>query len=213
MKTTVSPRVRLGPVMLYRNWWRSRARHRGIRYWLLIQGPVVLLLLVALFGINGFAIGWRDAYDVTVQIKSPLETTQPWVAVVLSLAGWLVWPSVTGAVAGYVLTDATSSRRGRSAVTIGSRLIPFLGRVGVSAEFSEFFLSLHDRPRAAQSDWEKIVSAFLYTDAVSPNANPRERVAQAVSAATAFVESMPDKRCPFCEHPAHPERATGHDIP
>lgn len=51
------------------------------------SGPVVLLVLVALFGINCFAIGWRDAYDVTVQIKSPLETTQPWVAVVLS-AGW-----------------------------------------------------------------------------------------------------------------------------
>lgn len=30
---------------------------------------------------------------------------------------------MTGAVAGYVLTDATSSRRGRSAVVIGSRLI------------------------------------------------------------------------------------------
>lgn len=204
MKTILSPRVRVGPVVLYRNWWRSRARHRGIRYWLLIQGPVVLLLLVALFGINGLAIGWHDAYDVTVQIKSPLETSQPWVAVVLSLAGWLVWPSVTGAVAGYVLTDATSSRRGRSAVAIGSRLIPILGRQGVSAEFSQYFLSLHERPRVAQSDWEKIVSAFLYTDAISANANPRERIAQAASAAIAFVDAMPDKRCPFCRSQALP---------
>lgn len=130
MTTSVSPRVRVGPVVLYRIWWRSRARHRGIRYWLLIQGPVVLVVLITLFGINGFAIGWRDAYDVTLQIRSPMETAQPWAAVVLSLAGWLVWPSVFGAVAGYVLTDATSSRRGRSAVVIGSRLIPVLGRRG-----------------------------------------------------------------------------------
>jgi Family of unknown function (DUF6313) len=204
MTISVSPRVPVGPVVLFRIWWRSRARHRGVRYWLLVQGPVVLLVLVALFGINGFAIGWDDAYEVTVQIKSPLDTDQPWVAVVLSLAGWLVWPSVTGAVAGYVLTDAVSSRRGRSAVVIGSRLIPVLGRRGVSEEFSQYFLSLHDSPRVAQSDWEKIVSAFLYTDAISANANPRERIAQAVSAAIAFVFAMPDKRCPFCRSQAAP---------
>src|SRR5215470_18922441 len=118
------PRVPVGPVVLYRIWWRSRARHRGIRYWLLIQGPVVLIVLLALFGINGFAIGWRNAYEVTVQITSPWQTGQPWVAIVLSLAGWLIWPSVTGAVAGYVVTDATSSRRSRSAVAIGIRVIP-----------------------------------------------------------------------------------------
>lgn len=202
MTSSVSPRVRVGPVVLYRIWWRSRARHRGIRYWLLIQGPVVLLVLVALFAINCLAIGWHDAYDVTVQIKSPLDTAQPWVAVVLSLAGWLVWPSVTGAVAGYVLTDATSSRRGRSDVVIGNRLIPVLGYRGVPEEFSQDFLSWHDRPRVAQSDWEKIVSAFLYTDAISANANPRERIAQAVSAAIAFVDAMPDKRCPICRSQA-----------
>lgn len=208
----VRPRVRVGPVVLARIWWRSRARHRGIRYWLLIQGPVVLLVLVALFGINGFAIGWDAAYDVTVQIKSPLETKQPWVAMVLSLAGWLVWPSVTGAVAGYVLTDATSSRRGRSTVVIGSRLIPILGRRGVPEEFSQYFLSLHERPRVAQSDWEKIVSAFLYTDAISASANPRERIAQAVSAATAFVEAMPNKRCPFCRAQTTPQEVSDHEF-
>jgi hypothetical protein len=197
------PQVRAGPVVRYRIWWRSRARYRGIRYWLLIQGPVVLIVLVALFGINVFAIGWRNAYEVTVQIASPWGTEEPWVAIVLSLAGWLIWPSVTGAVAGYVITDATSSRRSRSAVTDGSRVIPILGRRGVSEEFSHYFLSLHDRTRAAQSDWEKIVSAFLYTDAIRANANPRERIAQAVSAAIAFMEAMPDKRCPFC-----PPRAT-----
>jgi hypothetical protein len=211
MTTSLLPRVRVGPVVLYRIWWRSRARHRGIRYWLLIQGPVVLLVLVALFGINGFAIGWRDAYDVTVQIKSPWETAQPWAAMVLSLAGWLIWPSVTGAVAGYVVTDATSSRRGRSAVVVGSRFIPILGRRGVPEEFAHYFLSLHDRPRAAQSDWEKIVSAFLYTDAISGNANPRERIAQAVSASIAFVEAMPDKRCPFCRSHVTPLEGSGHE--
>jgi hypothetical protein len=57
---------------------------------------VFLLGLGALFMINGFVIGWSDAYDVTVQITSPLDTAQRWVAMPLSLAGWLVWPSVTG---------------------------------------------------------------------------------------------------------------------
>jgi len=199
------PRVPVGPVVLYRIWWRSRARHRGIRYWLLIQGPVVLIVLLALFVINGFAIGWRDAYEVTVQIASPWQTGQPWVAVALSLAGWLIWPSVTGAVAGYVITDATSSRRSRPAAAVGGRFIPVLGRRGVSEEFSRYFLFLHERPRVAQSDWEKIVSAFLYTDAISANANPRERIAQAVSAAIAFVGAMPDRRCPICRS----QEATG----
>ena len=203
--------MRVGPVVLYRIWWRSRARHRGIRYWLLIQGPVVLIVLVALFAINGFAIGWRNAYEVTVQITSPWATEQPWVAVVLSLAGWLIWPSVTGAVAGYVITDATSSRRGRPAVMVGSRFIPILGRRGVSPDFSRYFLSLHDRPRVAQSDWEKIVSDFLYTDAVSPNANPRERIARAVSAAVAFVYAMPDKRCPICRSQVVPREGGRHE--
>ena len=40
MKTILSPRVRLGPVVRYRNWWRARARHRGIRYWLADMGDV-----------------------------------------------------------------------------------------------------------------------------------------------------------------------------
>jgi hypothetical protein len=59
--------------------------------------------------------------------------------VVLSLAEWLVWPSVTGAVAGHALTDATSCRRVRSAVS-GGRLIPYPRRVQTDAEHS------HKRP-------------------------------------------------------------------
>lgn len=211
------PRRRVGLVVQIRRWWRSRARHRGIRYWLLVQAPVFLLGLGALFVINGFVIGWPDAYDVTVQIMSPLDTAQRWVAMPLSLAGWLVWPSVTGAVVAYVLADLTDTRRGGALIPEGGDLIPVLGRRGVAEDFARFFEWLHDEDwQTAQSHWERIVAPFLDTDAVSENAGPRLRMHQAVTAAVAFLTGLrEDPRCPLCPPPSTPRqrRNRADDLP
>jgi hypothetical protein len=201
------PRRRVGPVVQIRRWWRSRARHRGIRYWLLVQAPILLLCLGALFVINGFVIGWWDAYDVTLQIRSPWETTQPWVAVLLSVAGWLVWPSVTGTVVGYVLTEVIDARKPSALIPAGGDLIPLLGGQDVAEDFSRYFEWLHYSDwRNAQSHWEKIVQQFLSTDAVSEKAGPRLAMHQAASAAVSFLIGLPDRRCPLCPPP---ERAAG----
>jgi hypothetical protein len=157
--------------------------------------------------INGFVVGWRDAYDVTLQIISPWETAQPWLAVLLSLAGWLVWPSLTGTVVGYVLTEVVDARQRRSSALIpaGGDLIPVLGGQGVAEDFSRYFDWLHygNWPNA-QSHWEKIVEQFLSTDAVSEKAGPRLAMHEAVSAAVSFLIGLPDRRCPLCPPPNAP---------
>ncbi|MDX6740183.1 DUF6313 family protein [Actinocorallia sp. A-T 12471] len=91
--------------------WRSIARYRGLRHWLLTRGSVVAVLYTGLFVGNGFAIGWRHAYDVSVGITSPAATSAPVVAWFLSVAGWLLAPGIAGAVAGYALSHAITSRR------------------------------------------------------------------------------------------------------
>ena len=99
---------------LVRRWWRSRGHQRNLRYWLLFRGLPVLVGLVVLYIVNGFVVGWRDAYDVSLGIESPAETSAPVLAWFLSVAGWLVMPGVAGAVAGYVVSDSIASRRSRT---------------------------------------------------------------------------------------------------
>lgn len=66
---------------------------------------------MVLYVVNGFVIGWQQAYDVTLAIISPGQTRSPALAWSLSLAGWLVAPGVAGAVAGYVISTGIESRR------------------------------------------------------------------------------------------------------
>jgi len=98
---------------LVRRWWRSRGHQRNLRYWLLFRGLPVLVALAVLYVVTGFVVGWRDAYDVSLGIESPAETSAPVLAWFLSVAGWLVMPGVAGAVAGYVVSDSIASRRSR----------------------------------------------------------------------------------------------------
>ncbi|MEO3809995.1 DUF6313 family protein [Sphaerisporangium sp. B11E5] len=93
--------------------WRSVGRHRGLRHWLLTRGVSVLLVYAVLFVVNGVWIGWRQAYDVSVGITSPAATAAPVPAWFLSVAGWLLVPGVVGAVAGYAVSSAITSRRTR----------------------------------------------------------------------------------------------------
>jgi len=94
--------------------WLSRGRHRALRFWLLFRGLPVLILYGLLFALNGFLMGWRKAYDVSIAITSPADTPHPVPAWLLSIAGWLVAPGVAGAVAGYVISASIAGRRGMS---------------------------------------------------------------------------------------------------
>lgn len=82
-----------------------------MRHWLTIRGVPVVLAYAALFVANGFMIGWRRAYDVSLGITSPAASPQPIFAWLLSVSGWLVAPGVAGAVAGYVVSNSIASRR------------------------------------------------------------------------------------------------------
>jgi WD40 repeat protein len=84
------------------------AHHRPIAY-------------LALFAANGFAIGWRRAYDVSIGITSPAGSRVLVLAWFLSVAGWLLVPAVVGGIAGYVVSDAITSRRTGSAGEIFTR--------------------------------------------------------------------------------------------
>jgi hypothetical protein len=99
---------------LLRRWWRSRGHQHNLRYWLLFRGLPVMVALTVLYIVTGLVVGWRDAYDVSLGIESPAETSAPVLAWFLSVAGWLVMPGVAGAVAGYVVSDSIGSRRSRS---------------------------------------------------------------------------------------------------
>jgi hypothetical protein len=82
-------------------------------FWLRLRGLPLLFLYIGLFLANGLTIGWRTAYDVSIQITSPADTRVPALALSLSLAGWLLVPGLVGAVAGYVVTDAITAHRGK----------------------------------------------------------------------------------------------------
>jgi len=94
-----------------RRWWRSRGRHRGLRYWLVLRGAPILVGFSVLYVANGIILGWRTAYEVCIGIVSPAATGVPVLAWFLSIIGWLLVPGLAGAVAGYVVTTMTTERR------------------------------------------------------------------------------------------------------
>jgi hypothetical protein len=95
---------------LVRRQRRSRGRHTGIHYWLRVRGYYILAAFVGLYVANAVVFGGRVAYDVSVQIRSPWDTVSPWLALPLSIAGWLVVTGFAGAVAGYVVTEVADNR-------------------------------------------------------------------------------------------------------
>ncbi|QWA25865.1 hypothetical protein KJK32_44285 [Streptomyces sp. JCM17656] len=73
----------------------------------------MLALCTALYLLNGFLIGWANAYDVLTGITSPSAVRPQWCAWPLSLTGWAVVPAVIGAAAGYVITEQIQSHHSR----------------------------------------------------------------------------------------------------
>lgn len=58
-------------------------------------------------------IGWGDAYDVMIGITSPADVHPQWCAWPLSLTGWAAIPAITGATAGYVITQQIQAHHAR----------------------------------------------------------------------------------------------------
>ncbi|MFJ1975269.1 DUF6313 family protein [Streptomyces sp. NPDC087903] len=80
---------------------------------MLTRGAVVLALAAGLYLLNGFLIGWANAYDVVTGITSPSAVHAQWCAWPLSLAGWAAIPAIIGAAAGYIITEQIQAHHAR----------------------------------------------------------------------------------------------------
>jgi hypothetical protein len=123
--------------------WRSRGRHGRLRYWLLFRGAPIAAVFLLVYVANGLVIGWRDAYDVTLAIISPAQTSSPLLAWVLSVAGWLVAPGLAGAVAGYVISAEIEARRREPSIPNRLPLLDAVGRVPGGDRLVAFFAVMY----------------------------------------------------------------------
>lgn len=80
---------------------------------MLSRGAIVLTMCGALYILDGFLIGWANAYDVMVGITSPADVHPQWCAWPLSLIGWAAIPAIVGAAAGYVITEQIQAHHAR----------------------------------------------------------------------------------------------------
>jgi Family of unknown function (DUF6313) len=193
---------------LLRRQRRSLSRHSGIQYWLRVRGYYILAAFAGLYLLNALVIGGRVAYDVSIQIDSPWDTASPWLALPLSIAGWLVVTGFAGAVAGYVVAEVTDNRnirrlRGRSA---GRRIgpIPLLDRLEYGRHSFEvphyfgirFALRHNGDWKTAQDHWEIVVEKFLHAEETRGK-GPRQVMWEAVLEASYVLDGM-SGRCPEC---------------
>ncbi|MFD4624967.1 DUF6313 family protein [Streptomyces sp. NPDC058475] len=98
-----------------RRWWRSRGQLPKLLYWIGRRGLPLLAVLIALEVLSGVAIGWWKTYELTLGITSPGATPAPWIALPVSMVGWLLVPAVVGGLAGYVVSTQIDSHRRQSA--------------------------------------------------------------------------------------------------
>ncbi|MFI9813835.1 DUF6313 family protein [Saccharothrix variisporea] len=204
------------PVERFRRWWRSRFRYAGIQYWLVTEGYVVVLVFAGLYVVNGLLLGWTHAYEVSALIASPWDVpagveapSWSWVpALLLSIAGWLVVTGFAGAVAGYMVLNATTNRRGLKGSRVGplpSGEIPRLADLQYSRHghdvppyFALRFALRHDSDwRRAQDHWERLVARFLHTDAFDRGDGNDGVMRQAVTYTSYFLHGL-SGRCPEC---------------
>ncbi|GAA4798719.1 hypothetical protein GCM10023200_39270 [Actinomycetospora chlora] len=101
-----------------RRWWRSQGHREAFGVWIIRTAAPLLIAFALLYVAGGLFLGWAAAFDVTTGIKSPSEASFPPLAYPLAVAGWLFAPGLSGAVAGYIVTNAISTRRKRSLTKI-----------------------------------------------------------------------------------------------
>ncbi|WP_371598599.1 DUF6313 family protein [Streptomyces sp. NBC_00564] len=117
LPTPPSPRL----TTRLRHWWDSREALPRTQRWL-IRGSPLILACAVLFVVNGFLIGWVNAYNVLLGITSPADVRPSWSAWPLSLAGWALLPALIGGVVGYVVTAQIDSHRTRDLAEILGQL-------------------------------------------------------------------------------------------
>ncbi|MFJ2094700.1 DUF6313 family protein [Streptomyces sp. NPDC087901] len=93
--------------------WAARHALPRFGFWLLSRGVVVLAICGVLYALNGFLIGWANAYEVMIGITSPAAIHPQWCAWGLSLIGWVAIPAIVGAAAGYVITEQIQAHHAR----------------------------------------------------------------------------------------------------
>ncbi|HEU0242064.1 MAG TPA: hypothetical protein VFR11_22815 [Micromonosporaceae bacterium] len=67
----------------------------------------MVVVIATLFVVNGFVLGWVEAYEILVTIGSPADTSHRAVAWMLSVAGWLAQPVTAAAIIALIVSKAT----------------------------------------------------------------------------------------------------------
>ncbi|MBL1112767.1 hypothetical protein JK364_10215 [Streptomyces sp. 110] len=102
--------------------WADRHALPRFGFWLLSRGAVVLAVCGGLYVLNGFLIGWANAYEVILGITSPAGVRPQWCAWPLSLIGWAAIPAIVGAAAGYIITEQIQAHHARELSDVLSEL-------------------------------------------------------------------------------------------
>lgn len=102
--------------------WADRHALPRFGFWLLSRSIVVLAVCGVLYVLNGFLIGWANAYDVMLGITSPADIRPQRCAWPLSLTGWAAIPAIIGAAAGYIITEQIQTHHARELSDVLSEL-------------------------------------------------------------------------------------------
>jgi len=177
---------------------------------------------LVLFAANGVWNGWVNAYDLNLAITSPwdreVDIAVPWLATLLSIAGWSVVPVVAGAVVGYVVNSSLARRRAqdgrhedrsaRKAPQVGGDhdgrrdppflVIPSLRDRSVTTyfeidnEFVDYFVGLHDGDWAVAEDHfaREVKHLLVHSDVVQPHDRQGDAMRLAVTGAVSVLLSM-----------------------
>jgi hypothetical protein len=108
---------------VFRRYWRSRRFLSGISYWSITVGIPFISVITLLFFASGFFNGWWESYSILLGIDPPQGSAQPYLALALSLVGWLMVPAVVGALTGLVVQRQIESYRREKYGDVAERLM------------------------------------------------------------------------------------------
>ncbi|MFE7115534.1 DUF6313 family protein [Streptomyces sp. NPDC057654] len=97
----------------WRAHWADRHALPRLAFWLISRGAAMLAVCAGLYVLNGFLIGWANAYEVMTGITSPVAARHQWCAWPLSVIGWAAIPAMIGGAAGYIITEQIQAHQAR----------------------------------------------------------------------------------------------------
>lgn len=103
-------------------WYRSYTQLSDVALWSMTSGVFVGLLTLLLTVVLGATQHdpWFG-FEVLVQLASPRGAHTPWLALLVSLWGWLLAPAVVGAAAGVVVERRITRHRGTPVQSLGDQ--------------------------------------------------------------------------------------------